>query len=467
MTRSTRRRFIQTLGLSAASLASTRWLAAQTPATAGAKTRSRPPRGYLIVQDLSTYNVSRFGCISTVAEAEEAFAKLDGKLDALEFASAFYGDHDLRAHEAVARVGVAHKVDLWMSTFRMQQRVRSFGAIRPEFQAHVMEPDGRIVPAEHAEEGAKPAIVFDFLNPEATDWFLEQFRKKYLERMKGLIAGVFFNEDCVPYLAKWANYRRYDYWRNATFSPRILGLWRDYCRQRNVVEAGKLVEQFPVHDPAMVAKGGGLTAYFPGWKVPAVIEEGQRFASLPRAEGVWQQWYDFVCGLFLKNWIGRLAQLANEINQNESRWKGTLYFGLHQWSLPYEQVTDPQFSVPSGHKWGAWGRQRGVDLQKLAAHPDVDAIICETYPPIASHLEGFVAEYARITRQAGKTFGVMLHRNDKWALKLDEEERRWALIAKYKPEIIARSSPRPRRATRRQTLEALLDRSRAPDVAAF
>lgn len=159
---------------------------------------------------------------------------------------------------------------------------------------------------------------------------------------------------------------------------------------------------------------------------------------MPRAEGIWPHWYDFVCGLFLKNWIGRLSQLANEVNRKESIWKGVLYFGLLYWSLPYEEITNPQFRVDPIQKWGAWGRQRGVDLQKLAAHPEVDIIVCETFPPVAANLEVFIAEYARITRQAGKTYGVMLHRDDQWALKMDEEQRRWALIDKYQPTVIAR-----------------------------
>lgn len=74
----------------------------------------------------------------------------------------------------------------------------------------------------------------------------------------------------------------------------------------------------------------------------------------------------------------------------------------------------------------------------MAAHPEIDCIICETYPPIEANLSDYVGEYARITRKAGKTFGVMLHRDDKWALKLDEEERRWDLIEKCKPTVIAR-----------------------------
>ena len=433
MTKLSRRGFIKKVGATALSLSLAERLPAQV---AGLRARPRLPRGYLLVQDLATYNTSQFGAISTVAEAEAAFAQLEGKLNALEFASLYYGAHDLRAHEAVARVGVAHKVDLWASTF--QFKFRAFGATRPEFQAHVMEADGRIVPADRAKAGAPPDPVFDVLNPEAVEWLLGEYRKKYLERMRGLLAGLFFNEDCVPYLAPVANKCRFDYWRNATFSPRVLSLWRAYCKEHSVVSDGKLVDQFPVHDPTMVANGGGLTAYFPGWNVPKTVEAGQRFTQLPRAEGVWLHWYDFVCGAYLQNWIGRLAQLANEVNRKESIWKGVAYFGLHYWSLPYEQIVNPEFKVPAAHGWGAWGRQRGLDLQRLAAHPDIDVLICETYPPMAANLEDFVAEYARITHAAGKTFGVMLHRDDKWALKPEEEQRRWATIGKYQPTVLAR-----------------------------
>ncbi|MFN3285548.1 MAG: family 1 glycosylhydrolase, partial [bacterium] len=109
-------------------------------------------------------------------------------------------------------------------------------------------------------------------NPEAVDWFLDEYRRKYFERMKGLVCGVFFNEDCLPYLAEWKNHRRYEYWRNPTFSPRVLALWREYCRKHEVTHEGKTVTQFPVHYPAMAAKGGGITAWYPGWNVAKTIQ---------------------------------------------------------------------------------------------------------------------------------------------------------------------------------------------------
>ena len=127
-----------------------------------------------------------------------------------------------------------------------------------------------------------------------------------------------------------------------------------------------------------------------------------------------------------------------------------IYFGLHHWSLPYEQIADPQFQVPRMHRWGAWGRQRGVDLQKLAAHSEVDIIICETYPPVAANLENFVAEFARITRSAGKTFGVMLHRDDKWALKL--RRRTTAMVADCEIPADSHRAVSPRAHVARQSI---------------
>jgi hypothetical protein len=62
--------------------------------------------------------------------------------------------------------------------------------------------------------------------------------------------------------------------------------------------------------------------------------------------------------------------------------------------------------VPQINRWGAWGRQRGVDLTKLAECPDIHGLVCETYRPLAVGLDSFVAENARITRAAGEQMFV-------------------------------------------------------------
>jgi hypothetical protein len=202
---------------------------------------------------------------------------------------------------------------------------------------------------------------------------------------------------------------------------------------------GKLVRHFPVHRPEMVAAGGGKSAFFPGYHVPETVQPGQRYIELPRAEGVWGAWQDFLAEQFARNWIARLADAFHQGNAGNPRWRGALYFGLHTWSLPYEQVRNPEFRVPEVHRWGAWGLQRGCDLTRVARLPEIDVVVCETYPPLRGGLEGFVGEFARITREAGKQFGVMLHRDDDWPLgSRDSESDRWALLRKYQPDIIER-----------------------------
>lgn len=437
----TRRRFVQAGAASALGLSIAGKLPLQKISAQSRGGTTRLPRGYLLVQGLNTYNSSMYGAISTAAEAEAFFNKLqsspEGKLTSgLEYTSLRFGVSDMQAHEVIARVAMEHKVDLWSTPSHLPHKMPDFGPAPPEFHSSFMQPNGQIVPTNRNQgEG----VVFDVLNPEAMDWFLEKFRTQYFEPMKGLLSGLFFDEDNLQYVTPPPlNNVRFPYWNNATYSLRVLSLWRAYCSDHDVTYNDQLVNSFPVHDPAMVANGGGLTAYYPGYNVPAVVQPGQAFVSLPRAEKVWKHWFDFTCDLFLENWIGRLARLANDVNRKESMWKGVLYFGLHTWSLPYEEIKNAQFKMDSIHHWGAWGRQRGVDLQKLAEHPEVDIVVCETYPPVAANLDEFIGEWNRITLKAHKTFGVMLDRDDSEMLNMTEEQKRWALIHKYQPTVITR-----------------------------
>ncbi|MGH9865508.1 MAG: hypothetical protein ACRD4H_08870, partial [Candidatus Acidiferrales bacterium] len=56
-------------------------------AAAPVDVQPRPPlpRGYLLVQDVSTYNKSKFGAISTTEEARRLFGQIAGRVDAVEF----------------------------------------------------------------------------------------------------------------------------------------------------------------------------------------------------------------------------------------------------------------------------------------------------------------------------------------------------------------------------------------------
>lgn len=429
----TRRKFLQTSAASALALSVAEQMPAQMFSDDESGARVKLTRGYLLVQGLNTYNSSMYGAIGTMSEAEQFFSSLqaapEGKLvNGMEYTTLWYGSGDILAHQTVAKVALANKVDLWAKPVTLD-KVPAFGPIPPEFQAYTMKANGQIVRAQ----------AFDQLNPEAMDWLLPKYRSIYLEPMKGLISGFFFDEDNIAYnLPGGRPNQMYWYYGNSTYSPRVLLLWKSYCKEHNVFSDGQLVFQFPVHDLAMVPLGAGMTAYYPGWNVPTHLVPGKQFVKLPRPAGVWKHWYDFICEQFLKNWIGRLAHLGQEVNRGESIWKGVLYFGLMIWSTPYEEIQNPQFKVDPIMVWGAWGRQRGVDLEALAHHPDVDILVCETYPPVAANSPEFVREWDRIARQGRKTLGVMMDRDDNWALNMKEEVLRWDVIKKYKPTVITR-----------------------------
>ncbi|MBW7956419.1 MAG: hypothetical protein H3C68_00875 [Deltaproteobacteria bacterium] len=390
---------------------------------------------YLLVQSLSTYNTSSFGAISTVEEAERIFEEIKDRVHGLEFETLYYNDEDLKVHHKIAETAKRYGIELWATSWRLRDRIRSFGKIPVEYQAYRMLPDGTII---LAEVDGKP--LFDVLNGEAMAWFLKEYREKYLEPFKGLLSGYFFNEDVLAYFGeRKGNNNRYDYWNNPTFSPAVLKAWREYCKANMIIHDGKIVNSFPVHTPEMAANGGGLTEYFPGYNVPEVIYPGQSFSQLPKAEGVWKHWDDFVTERFQSIWIDQIAELANKVNEDSStEWRGVKYFGLHHWSLPFEIIKDKNFTVPEIHRWGAWGRQRGVDLEKMSASPHIKTVVCETYPPIKANLEFYIREFKRESERNDKSFGVMLHRDDNWQLDIEEEAKRWNLINTYRPSVLVR-----------------------------
>ncbi len=386
------------------------------------------PEGYLILVVVETYGESKFGAISTGQEAEKIFSRIKYKNCGVAFISLYYNENDLNAHYYIARVAQEHGIHLWISSFSILDKIEAFGKIKPEYQAYIMQRDGRIIPATLKDN--RP--LFDVLNEDALTWFLHEYKTRFLKRFKGVLNGYFFDEDVLTYFGEWKNEKRYDYWNNPTYSPTVLKKWQEYTMKHNVRHNGKLIDKFPVHDPNMVSE---LTEYCPGYNVPAQIMPGQKFVDLPKAEGVWKHWFDFICELFTNNWIGRIAEVVNEVNKDNPQWYGTAYIGLHHWTLPYEKIIDKEFTVPSIHWWGAWGRQRGIDIELLAQHPEIDYIVCETYPPIEANLDYFIREYKRLVNSDMK-FGLMLHRDDNWQLNLEEEKRRWEMIKKYRPRLL-------------------------------
>jgi hypothetical protein len=231
----TRRRFVQTAAASALALSAAGKLSAKTLLDDGQgdgeRSRYRLPKGYLLVQGLNTYNYSNYGAISTVAEANTFFDQLagspEGKLvNGLEYTTLWYNANDVQAHATIAQVGLARKIDLWQSHVT-PSTMPAFGPMPPEYQSSYMKPNGQIVPTT--------GPIFDILNPEAMDWFLPLYQSVFMEPMKGLISGYFFDEDNLEYVYPYpANNVRYPYWLNATYSPRVLSLWQAYCGEHDV-----------------------------------------------------------------------------------------------------------------------------------------------------------------------------------------------------------------------------------------
>ncbi len=398
-------------------------------------------KGYLLVQDVETYNRSKFGAISTVDEAEKIFSAITRLVNGVEFATLFYSKADIDAHCAVGEIAKKYNLNLWATSLHLLANVRAFGNFPSEYQAWFMDRKGKIKPAFFPKKSnivSDEIPILDVMNPDAVEWLIQKYRTKYLEPCMSLLNGFFFNEDVIPYMGKSSNDYRYNYWNNASYSLSVLQQWKEYCKKNRVIYKDKIVDKFPVHHPKMVAYSSGMTAYFPGYDIPERILPGQAYVQLPRAKGVWQHWYNFISKTFIDNWIVKLASAANLVNKDNPDWMGVIYFGLHQWLLPYEDIKNPDFKIPWRHRWGAWGRQRGLDLSYLAQQPDITAIICETYPPTSDNLEQFIQECQRIISERGKLFGLMLHRDDRWPLDLTEEEARWRLIQKYQPVIIAR-----------------------------
>lgn len=402
-------------------------------------------KGYYFLQSVGTYNRTAWGFISTVEEADSIASVLKAhSVSGIEFHSGYYDPHDIAACVRVAEVFKEYDIDLWLSSGALQKNIHSFNGntFPSQYRAFSMTPEGSIIEASvYALTAPNKVKAFDSMNPEAVAWFLDRYTEQFLDPLSEYTSGYTFNEDCLYYAkdSGHPNYKRIDYWELPAYSDAVLELWKQYCIDNSITFDGQTVSRFPVHSEDMVANGGGKTRYFPGYNVPAEIPKGTRLADVPRNTGVWAAWDEFVTSQYVNTWIGGIAERVHHVNQHTDGFKGVVYFALHSWSLAYEEVTDPDFIIDSYHKWVPWGTQRGVQLNKISALPEINHVICETYPPIHSNLQGFISTYHDIITTHGKTFGLMLHRDDKWSLgEKDAESDRWDLINTFEPAIVAR-----------------------------
>jgi len=409
-------------------------------------THTRISKGYYFIQQVNSFSSSLYGAISTIDEAESIARVLKEHSDSgVEYSTLSYHPQDVSVCVQIARVFQSSGIDLWLSSTSLQGYILHFNnEIFPEqYRAYSMAPNGTIIPAKiWTVCPDEKVLAFDVLNPDAMTWFIGRYKTLFLEPMRNYTSGYFFGEDCLYYGFPYSGYennQKINYWELPAYSDSVLKLWQRYCIDHNITYKGVVVSKFPVHSKDMVSNGGGKTEYYPGYKVPASVEIGTPIISIPRDEGVWAAWDDFVTSQYVESWIGGISKAVYEVNEGNPNFKGVIYFGLHDWALGYEEVTDPSFKVDPLQRWVPWGTQRGVQLSKICALPYVDYIICETFPPIRANLEAFISEYYRIVKQNNKEFGLMLHRDDNWGLdEGDSETDRWNLIYKYCPTIIAR-----------------------------
>jgi hypothetical protein len=402
-------------------------------------------KGYYFLQQVSAYYTSSFGAISTAYEASQLAGIVKRRLvSGVEYGPIYFHPEDISACISVARVFQNSGIDLWLTSAGLQKYIPAFNkdTFPEQYRAYSMTAAGSIVPATVWSLGSSDKVpAFDSMDPEAMAWFLDRYKSIYLEPMKSFTSGYFFNEDCLYYAMDpgHQNYNRIDYWELPAYSDSVLKSWQKYCIIHFVTYRGRVVTKFPVHSAAMVLNGGGKTEYFPGYNVPATVQSGSRIASIPRNIGVWDAWDDFVTSQYVKSWIGGISRAVHEVNGANPNFIGIIYFGLHDWSLAYEEVDDPAFTVDFIQRWVPWGTQRGVRLSKICELPTIDCVICETYPPIRANLDKFASEYERIVNEHNKTFGLMVHRDDDWGLDgKDTEIDRWSMIRHFQPTIIAR-----------------------------
>ena len=402
-------------------------------------------KGYYFVQQVTGDFVSQYGAISTVRQADSIAAVLNKHLvSGVEYSSLWFHQDNISGCISIAKELQLHGIDLWLSSGGLEAKVPGLNndVFPSQYRACSMAADGSIIPAKVWCLGQPDKVTaFDWMNPEAMNWFLDRYKQVYLEPMKQYIAGYFFNEDCLFYALDpgYTNNMRIDYRELPAYSDAVLALWRKYCIDHSVTFNGTVASKFPVNSPAMVPNGGGKTEYYPGYNVPETVGPGTPLVSFPRNTGVWAAWDDFVTTQYVQSCIGGISKAVYEVNSGNPNFKGVVYFGLHNWSLAYEEVADTSFRVDDINRWVPWGTQRGVSLSKICSLPYVDHIICETFPPIRSSLYQFASEFKRISTGYNKTFGLMVHRDDNWGLDgWDLETDRWQMIQFFQPTMVAR-----------------------------
>lgn len=91
---------------------------------------------------------------------------------------------------------------------------------------------------------------------------------------------------------------------------------------------------------------------------------------------MWKHFDAWRCRTYLDSFIRPASRQMHELFGGP-RWRGAVYFGSTQWTLPYEEFSDP-YAVPAFYQKNCpFGRQCGIDFRSLFEDPEITYVLHE------------------------------------------------------------------------------------------
>jgi hypothetical protein len=139
------------------------------------------------------------------------------------------------------------------------------------------------------------------------------------------------------------------------------------------------VDRFPVPKPHMTEPHPDKTIFISDDR-PDLIPACKRYHQIPRGPAVWLAWEDFLCELYHKNYVHRIAKRLNRFHADEPDWRGICYFSLDAIQLDYREFKTTEARAGRYDPYWPQGRRIGVDLTRLLADPEITCFIMESFP---------------------------------------------------------------------------------------
>jgi hypothetical protein len=411
--------------------------------------------GYFLGQEASSLPVNvlfrrqdrYFRSFTGVDAAKRFFEQIAGKVDGLDYVNYWYEPCDGQEARKIGEIGRSYGIDLWAG-IRWCKQFRDLPVVPGDYAAWTMEETGRIVPYLWEQRNH----FFDYLNPAAVDWMLDILETRYWPYVKGVVNGLLLPEAGIH--TRWFMDRTgVSPWSLRAYSPYVLECWRNYCLEHDLRLDGKVVDRFPVSRPGMTGPHPDKTIYVPDDR-PAAVPAFTRFIEIPRGLAVWLAWEDFLCEMYHRNFVHRIAERVNRYHAGVSDWRGVCYFQMDTAMLDYRDFTHP--SARTGLSAGYWpqGRRMGVDIHRLLQDEEIKCFITETFASPREFLdqeENVVSAGFDLAARYGRSgdYGVLLHGCESWGgigdirtpgacvWDREEEDRRWELIHKYQPALLS------------------------------